>query len=113
MAGHGPLQLVGVGDGLAVGDGVAGEAQPLAVQASQQLAQLPTHAAPPGGALQWLASRLIRHRVTPAEVLTQHDIAPGLPQIDRVAQRSTNPLQRGFNCPFSIRVRRTPDEQRV
>ena len=118
IGGQAPLQLVGVGDGAAVGDavgvpdGVAG-AHPAAAQASQQLAKLPTHAVPPGGGEQRLASRLILQRVAPAAVVRQQDTAPGLPHVDRAAHFCTTPLQRGFSNPFAMRVLRTPAEQRT
>jgi len=110
MGGHGPPQLVGVGDGVGVIVGVGVGTHPLALQASQQLGKAPAHAAPPGGALQWVASRLILHLVAPSAVVTQHETAPGLPQIDFAAQLCTRPVQRGFSCPLSTRVWSTPAE---
>jgi len=73
MVGHAPPQLVGVGDGVGDGVGVGVGAQPLVVQASQQLVAAPTHAAPPRGARQRLALRLMRHEVVPLKLVRQHE----------------------------------------
>jgi hypothetical protein len=69
------------------------EAQPLAVQASQQLAKLPTHADPPFGALHLSALDLVEHFVTPFALVRQHVTNPGLPQVDLAAHLTTAPLQ--------------------
>jgi hypothetical protein len=65
------------------------------VQASQQLAKLPTHAEPPFGALQLAALDFVEHFVTPL-LVRQQVTNPGLPQVDRAAHFTTAPLQLGF-----------------
>jgi hypothetical protein len=72
------------------------DAQPPVVQASQQLAKLPTHAEPPIGALQLAALDFVEHFVAPAAVVRQQVTNPGFPQVDRAAQLTTNPLQLWF-----------------
>jgi hypothetical protein len=71
-------------------------AQPAEPQASQQLVALPTHAAPPFGALQCAASRLILHFVAPAFVRQQVTAPAGLPQVECEAHCFTAPAQRLF-----------------
>jgi len=80
---------VGVAVAVALGVGVSGGAQPEAVQASQQLVNCPTQAVPPRGATHLVASRLGRQLVLPAAVIRQHVTKPGLPQMERAAQRLT------------------------
>jgi hypothetical protein len=70
-----------------------GDAQPLAVQASQQLAWTPTHAAPPFGGLQLAALDFVEHVVAPFFVVRQHVTNPALPHVDRAAHLTTTPLQ--------------------
>jgi hypothetical protein len=64
-------------------------AQPLAVHASQQLENALTQALPPLGGVQWAASRFVRQRVRPLDVVRQQVTKPGLPQVDLAAQRTT------------------------
>jgi hypothetical protein len=71
-------------------------AQPLAPQASQQLANDPTHAAPPAGERQTPSLRLIAQVVFPDLRVRQHVTNPGLPHVERAAQRITTPAQSGF-----------------
>ena len=70
-----------------------GEAQPLAVHASQQLEWTPTHADPSFGALQWSALDFVEHFVVPFDVVRQQVTNPGLPQVDRAAHLVMVPLQ--------------------
>jgi hypothetical protein len=71
-------------------------AQPLAVQASQQLSRRPVQARPSRGGRQWAASRLIEQRVTPCRFVRQQVTAPARPQVERAAQRCTKPAHDGF-----------------
>jgi len=72
---------------------VVGAAQPLAVHASQQLANCPTHREPPLGATHLAGPLLIEHLVTPLLFVRQHVTKPGLPQVERDAHFLTNPAQ--------------------
>jgi hypothetical protein len=74
---------------------VGGAAQPLSVQASQQLENAGSlvHAAPPAGAMQCSASRFVLHFVFPDELVRQHATKPGLPHGERAAHFFTAPLQ--------------------
>jgi hypothetical protein len=49
----------------------------------------PTQAWPPRGAVHFSALDLIEQRVAPCAFVLQQDTAPGLPQVDREAQRTT------------------------
>ena len=69
------------------------EAQPVDAQASQQLLKPPTHAVVPARAVQWLASRLILHRVPVGLVRQQVTKPAGLPQVEWEAHRLTVPAQ--------------------
>src|SRR5262245_62498760 len=69
--------------------GTGGGAQPLPEQASQQLCAAPMQAVPSRGGRQALASRAILHRVRPPALVRQHDTAPGRPQIEFAAHRTT------------------------
>src|SRR5437667_12819564 len=64
-------------------------AQPLGPQASQQLGFVPMV----DGGLQRLGSRLTLQWILPSESVRQQVTAPGLPQVERDAQRTTLPLQ--------------------
>jgi hypothetical protein len=77
--------------------------------ASQQLGQVP--GLPPRAA-QEPASREIRQRVDPS-CGTQHDTAPGFPQVDFAAHRLTAPRHCDRSWPPSTRVRTTPTAQRT
>jgi hypothetical protein len=66
---------------------------PELVQASQQLANAPTHAVPPLGGTHDAALFLIVHFVLPDAVVRQHVTNPGLPHVDRAAHFFTNPRQ--------------------
>lgn len=72
---------------------VGGAAQPLSVQASQQLEKAPVQALPPAGAMQWSLSRLVLHFVVPDALVRQQVTNPGFPQVERAAHRFTAPLQ--------------------
>ena len=63
--------------------------QPLGPQASQQLGFVPMV----DGGLQRLGSRLTLQWILPSESVRQQVTAPGLPQVERDAQRTTLPLQ--------------------
>jgi hypothetical protein len=88
-------QTVGVGEGAGVG-----VEQPPCEHASQQLARVPAHAVPPGGALQRSAARLIVHAVLPATSVEQQETAPGLPQAERRAHACTKRLQPAGSAPL-------------
>src|SRR5262245_594315 len=77
--------------------GTGGGAQPLPAQASQQLRAAPMQAVPSGGGRQALASRAILHRVRPLALVRQHDTAPGRPQIEFAAHRTTTFAQPGLD----------------
>jgi len=64
-------------------------AQPLGPQASQQLGFVPMV----DGGLQRLGSRLTLQWILPNESVRQQVTAPGFPQVERAAQRTTLPLQ--------------------
>jgi hypothetical protein len=69
-------------------------AQPLSVQASQQLEKIPTHAEPPFGALHCAASLFVEQRVLPFLFVLQHVTKPsGFPHVERAAHLTTEPLQ--------------------
>lgn len=70
-----------------------GDAHPLVVHASQQLACTPTHAEPPLGALQALAALLVLQVVFPLAFVRQQVTKSGLPQVERAAHLTTAPLQ--------------------
>jgi len=92
------LSVAAVGDAPAaygVGAGVGVGAQPVAVQASQQLEKPPTHAEPPDGGVQWSASRFVEHFVAPFALVRQQVTKPGFPHVDRAAHRWIAPLQLG------------------
>jgi hypothetical protein len=72
------------------------DAQPPAVQASQQLASFPTHAVPCFGATHFAPSSLTVHDVFPLAAVRQHVTARGSPHVDLAAQRRTNGAQLGF-----------------
>ena len=65
--------------------------QPPTMHASQQLAASLTHDDPAGGAWQ-SGERFTLQDVSPVAVVRQHVTAPGLPQVERAAQRTTTPL---------------------
>jgi len=65
---------------------------PSAAHASQQLDCDPTHAVPPCGGLQSSSRCLILHIVWPCSSVRQQVTKPGLPQVDRAAQRTTASL---------------------
>jgi hypothetical protein len=66
------------------------------VQASQQLANVPTHAVPPFGALHLSMPDLVEHFVWPLALVRQQVTNPGLPQVERAAHFTTAPLQLWF-----------------
>src|SRR5262249_7736634 len=70
--------------------------QPLPAQASQQLCAAPMHAVPSRGGRQAFAARAILHRVRPLALVRQHDTAPGRPQIEFAAHRTTTFTQPGL-----------------
>jgi hypothetical protein len=63
-----------------------------ALQLSQQLGTVPTHADPPWSAVHfaWLDFR--EHFVLPFVVVRQHVTKPGAPQVDFLAHRTTSAL---------------------
>lgn len=65
-----------------VDDVVVVVAQPLGVQASQQLTACPTHSDPPLGGRHFVASPLIEQVVTLFPVVRQQVTNPGLPQVE-------------------------------
>jgi len=60
-----------------------------ALQASQQLGTSCTQAAPPLGALHFVASALVEHFLTPFAEVRQHETKPGRPQVDCAAHLRT------------------------
>jgi hypothetical protein len=72
---------------------VVADAQPVSVHASQQLGTLPTQAVPPGGGWHAEARGFVRHFVAPSALVRQQVTKPGLPQVERAAQRVTRDLQ--------------------
>jgi hypothetical protein len=70
-----------------------GDVHPPSWHASQQLLNDPTQAWPPRGGRHFAALDLMEQRVAPCEFVRQHVTAPGLPQVDRKAQRTTAPRQ--------------------
>jgi hypothetical protein len=87
---------VAVAVAVAVGVSVNGGAHPEAVQASQQLANCPTQAVPPGGAMHFATLLFVLHFVLPVLVVRQQVTKPGLPQIERAAHFFTKRAQDGF-----------------
>jgi hypothetical protein len=75
---------------------VLSEAQPLAVQASQQLGTVPTQAPPCFGLVHRAALDLIAHDVLPLLVVRQQVTKPGLPQVDLAAHFATARAQLRF-----------------
>jgi hypothetical protein len=69
-----------------------GDAQPVAVHASQQLGCTPTHAVPPLGALHAAALLFVEHFVT-VPFVRQQVTKPALPHVERAAHLTTAPLQ--------------------
>jgi hypothetical protein len=67
-------------------------AQPPAVQPSQQLGTVPTHAEPPLGALHRAALGLSEHLVAAVAVVRQQVTKPGAPQVDFLAHPTTAAL---------------------
>jgi len=63
--------------------------QPPAPHASQQLATVPMHALPPGGAWHLSASCLTLQRLRPLASVRQQVTNPFRPQVERAAQRIT------------------------
>jgi hypothetical protein len=86
-------------------------AQPLAVQASQQLSAAPRHALPPAGGVQRAGSVRMLHLVTPLRVRQQVE-APGRPQTERATQRRTVPRHDGGSAPVAVSSARTVRVQR-
>jgi hypothetical protein len=74
-----------------------GDAQPLDVQASQQLDLVLTHDFPPIGAVQCVAFDFVEHFVTPMEFVRQQVTKFGLPQVDFAAHFTTTPMQLLFD----------------
>jgi hypothetical protein len=75
-----------------VGVVVVAPTQPPAVQLSQQLGTVPTHAEPPTGALHFAALDLREHFVLPVAVVRQHVTKPVAPQVDFLAHFTTAAL---------------------
>lgn len=73
-----------------------------ALQASQQLATRCTQAAPPCGAVHFVAADLIEHCVTPRAVVRQQETKSGRPQVDWAAQWTTARLHCFGRVPFAI-----------
>ncbi len=86
---------------------------PLASQASQQLATSPTHALPPRGARHVAALGLTLHLALPFAVVRQQVTAPGRPQVDFAAQRSTLEAQLAGSVPPETAVFTTAATQRT
>jgi hypothetical protein len=99
---------VGAGVGVGVGTGVGVGRQPVAVQASQQLEYCPTQAAPPDGALHWVAEFLTLQVVFPVRVVRQHDTAPGRPQVDLLTHFITLDWHCAGKVAFATRSATTP-----
>lgn len=86
-------------------------AQPVSVQASQQLESDPTQAEPFFGALHFVASLFVLHFVlgTPFLIfVTQQVTNPGLPQVDCAAHFVTSPLHCFGRVPAPARSFATP-----
>jgi hypothetical protein len=60
-----------------------------ALQLSQQLGTVPTHAVPPLGATHFDSLDATEHLVWPVELVRQQVTKPGLPQVDLRAQLTT------------------------
>ena len=69
------------------------DAQPVAVQASQQLSGPVLHAVPSFGAVQAAALRRMAHLVSPLVFVRQQVTKPGRPHVDRLAHRCATPSQ--------------------
>jgi hypothetical protein len=78
-------------------------AQPPLPHASQQLVADPTHTCPPLGALHDDARRFTVHLVAPPGFVRQQVTAPGLPHVERAAQRRTADWHCGGSWPFEAR----------
>src|SRR5262245_18706498 len=87
---------------------VVGTTHPPAPHASQQLANTPTHALPPSGAVHRPGSRFVLHRGLPPGRVRQQVTAPGLPHVERAAQRLTAPLQDIGSVPAVARALAIP-----
>ena len=72
-----------------------------ALQLSQQLGTVPTHAVPPLGATHFDALGATEHLVWPVEFVRQQVTKPGLPQVDLRAQLTTLAL----HCFGRLRLR--------
>ena len=64
-----------------------------ALQLSQQLGTVPTHAVPPLGATHFDSLGATEHLVWPVELVRQQVTKPGLPQVECAAHFVTAPLQ--------------------
>src|SRR5262249_6842467 len=71
---------------------VVAPAQPTALQLSQQLGVVPTHAEPPLGAAHFAVLDFTEHFVLPLAVVRQHVTKPAAPQVDFLAHRRTSAL---------------------
>ena len=71
---------------------VVAPAQLPATQLSQQLGTAPTHAAPPLGAVHFAGLGFTAHFVTPFAVVRQQVTKPASPQVDFLAQLTTDAL---------------------
>jgi hypothetical protein len=83
----------------------------VSVHASQQLEKLLTQADPFLGGLHRLASLFVEHFVRPRESVEQQVTNPGLPQVERAAQRWRTPRQLRGSVPALTRSLSTPAEQ--
>src|SRR5581483_3408920 len=92
---------------------VVGVAHPDAVQASQQLANMPTQALPFFGARHALGLDLIEHDVRPRDVVRQHVRAPARPHVDFAVQARTVLRHPDVNRPAATASAATADAQRV
>src|SRR5262245_42848152 len=81
-----PCVVVHVTPGVVV---VVTSVQLPALQLSQQLGVVPTHAEPPLGAVHFVWLDFSEHFVAPFAVVRQQVTKPGSPQVDRFAQRTT------------------------
>ena len=79
--------------------------------ASQQLGTDPTHAVPPGGALQKAALLLVEQVVWPVRVVRQQVTKPGMPQVDCAAQDTTGSAHSGRSDPSSTAAATTASTQ--
>src|SRR5262245_3574805 len=69
---------------------VVAPTQPPALQLSQQLGTVPTHAEPPMGAMHFASLDFTEHFVAPAAVVRQHVTKPVAPQVDFLAHFTTS-----------------------